>query len=137
MKVNQLLLTTTLVLGTAASLLVAQPQNQPPTGTRPTQGQRPPQQRSQASGQSGQQQSGGPGGQRPAFPLVDALDVNKDHIIDAAEMANAVAALKKLDKNGDGKLTPDEYLPARPGGQSGQRPSAPPGGDQNQGQPPQ
>ena len=44
-----------------------------------------------------------------------ALDVNHDGVIDASEIANAVAALKTLDKNQDGKLTQDELRPARPG----------------------
>jgi Ca2+-binding EF-hand superfamily protein len=43
-----------------------------------------------------------------------ALDTNHDGIIDSNEIANASAALLTLDKNGDGKLTPDEYLPPLP-----------------------
>jgi hypothetical protein len=50
----------------------------------------------------------------PPNVLMDALDTNHDGIIDANEIANASAALKKLDKNGDGKLTPDELRPQRP-----------------------
>ena len=42
---------------------------------------------------------------RPKPPLERVLDANGDGTIDAGEMANAVAALKKLDANGDGKLT--------------------------------
>ena len=41
-------------------------------------------------------------------PLMAALDANRDAIIDAEEIENAPAALRKLDRNGDGKLTPDE-----------------------------
>lgn len=87
---------------------------------------------------------------RPPNVLMDALDTNHDGIIDANEIANASAALKKLDKNGDGKLTADELMPQRPhrpphGGPPGQAPGqqGPPGGDsQNRpphsnGQPPQ
>ena len=57
------------------------------------------------------------GGQRPVMPIIAALDLNKDGTIDADEIAKASESLKKLDKNGDGKLTPDEYLPQR--GQGG------------------
>jgi hypothetical protein len=42
------------------------------------------------------------------------LDANHDGIIDQTEIANASAALLKLDKNGDGKLTRDELMPPRP-----------------------
>jgi hypothetical protein len=57
----------------------------------------------------------GPGGKRPRPPIETVLDANGDGIIDATEIANAPTALKKLDKNGDGRLTPDEYRPPRPG----------------------
>lgn len=60
-----------------------------------------------------------PGGARPASPIIEALDSNKDTIIDATEIAQAAAAIKKLDKNSDGKITPDEYRPQRPGGPGG------------------
>jgi hypothetical protein len=68
----------------------------------------------------GDDQNGGPGGgghhHHPPIPaIVRALDTNHDGIIDASEIANASAALKTLDKNGDGRLTRDEYLGKRPG----------------------
>jgi len=70
-------------------------------------------------------------------PIVAALDANKDGEIDAAEIANAAAALKTLDKNGDGKLTADEIRPPRgPGGPGrGERPRGerPPGGSEKKG----
>jgi hypothetical protein len=50
----------------------------------------------------------------PAPPLIGALDANHDGIIDEKEIANASDALKKLDKNGDGKLTMEELRPPRP-----------------------
>ncbi len=61
-------------------------------------------------------QAGGSGmrGHRPPSPLMMALDVNHDGIIDSNEIANASAELKTLDKNGDGQLTPDELRPPRP-----------------------
>ncbi|HTI73112.1 MAG TPA: phospholipid-binding protein, partial [Candidatus Limnocylindria bacterium] len=58
-----------------------------------------------------------------------ALDLNHDGVIDADEIAQASASLKKLDKNGDGKLTPDELRPPRPAGPGG------PGGPGGQGRP--
>jgi len=52
-------------------------------------------------------------GQPPVNPLVEALDLNKDGVIDAEEIAKATESLKKLDKNGDGKLTAEEFRPSR------------------------
>ncbi len=46
-------------------------------------------------------------------PLAEALDLNHDGIIEAEELAKASESLKKLDQNGDGKLTPDEFRPPR------------------------
>ena len=60
----------------------------------------------------GQEGRGRDGGGLRANPLFAALDTNRDNIIDEKEMANAQAALKKLDKNNDGKLTEDELRPA-------------------------
>ena len=53
-------------------------------------------------------------GQRPQSPLMMALDANHDGVIDAGEISNAPAALRTLDKNGDGQLTPDELRPPPP-----------------------
>jgi hypothetical protein len=49
-------------------------------------------------------------------PVMAVLDANKDRKLDAEEIANASAALKKLDKNGDGELTDEELFPVRPDG---------------------
>jgi len=58
---------------------------------------------------------------RPVPPIIAALDANGDGIIDAVEISNAVAALTKLDVNGDGNLSGDELHPARPEGGPGAR----------------
>jgi hypothetical protein len=68
------------------------------------------------------QKAGGPPGGRPGGfpgapprpPLLDALDLNRDEILDASEIAKAPASLKTLDRKRDGKLTPDEYRPGPP-----------------------
>lgn len=65
------------------------------------------------------QDSQRPPGRRGGPPVVVALDANKDGTLDATEIANASAALLTLDKNGDGQLTSDELMPARPDGQGG------------------
>ena len=52
----------------------------------------------------------GPGGM-PPFPVMMALDANKDGEISADEINNATAALKKLDRNLNGKLDRDELMP--------------------------
>jgi hypothetical protein len=81
----------------------------------------------------------------PPLPIVQALDVNHDGVIDADEIANAPAELKTLDKNGDGVLTRDEICPPRPAGPDGQvnnygggdnMPPGPPPGDDDGNNPP-
>jgi hypothetical protein len=50
------------------------------------------------------------------IPVLGALDADHDNVISSFEIANAPAALGKLDKNHDGKLTAEECglrLPAR------------------------
>jgi Ca2+-binding EF-hand superfamily protein len=68
-----------------------------------------------------------------------ALDTDKDGEISAKEIENASKSLKTLDKNGDGKLSPDELRPSfagrgpeaggqgrgGPSGTEGRRPSSP------------
>lgn len=69
------------------------------------------------------------GGFQPRMnPLFAALDTNGDGVIDAQELANATASLKKLDRNNDGKLTEEEVRPAF-GGRGG--PGGPGGGQAN------
>ena len=63
------------------------------------------------------------------FPVMAALDANKDGAISAEEIAGASAALKKLDANGDGVLTSEEILPQRfQGGRGGGKGGAGKGG---------
>ncbi|HTY89535.1 MAG TPA: hypothetical protein VMB80_18945 [Candidatus Acidoferrum sp.] len=81
--------TTLALLAFGASALVAGAQDNP--GGPPLRGHRP-----------------------PPLPLVTALDANHDRVIDSNEIANASAALLTLDKNGDGQLTTNEYLPTPP-----------------------
>jgi len=106
------------LIALSASALIVNAQDA--GGTPPQGGERPYR-------QGGPGGPGGPGGRRmmPPSPLMEALDANHDGVIDANEIANASAALKTLDKNGDGKLTQDELRPPRPQG-----------GDRRQGPPP-
>ena len=68
----------------------------------------------------GPQDGPGPGGalrgRLPTNPLFESLDLNTDGVIDAEEIAKASESLKKLDRNGDGKITRDEARPQRPRG---------------------
>ncbi len=61
-------------------------------------------------------------GPPPNHPVVEALDADGDHEISASEIENAIAVLKKLDTNGDGKLTEAD----RPEGTGPQRGGRPP-----------
>jgi hypothetical protein len=90
----------------------------------PSDDARPPRHKMGEGGPNG----GGPGmnGHRPMPPVMGALDANHDGTIDADEIANASAALKKLDKNGDGKLTQEELRPPRPANQNGSGQDGPP-----------
>jgi len=46
-----------------------------------------------------------------ANPVLAALDADSDGEISEAEIRTSAAALRKLDRNGDGSLTPDEVIP--------------------------
>ena len=50
----------------------------------------------------------------PPSPLFDALDTNHDGIISADEIANAPAALKKLDKSGTGQIRRGDLMKGPP-----------------------
>jgi hypothetical protein len=93
MKTNMKTMLTLLALGASALMVNAQDGGGPPDGPRG---------------------SGGPGHRPPPLPVITALDINHDGVIDSNEIANAPAALRTLDKNGDGQLTADEYVPPRP-----------------------
>jgi len=54
--------------------------------------------------------------------LVDVIDTDHDGILSATEIPAAPDMLKKLDKNGDGQLTQDEYCPPPPPPPDGQSP---------------
>ncbi len=54
---------------------------------------------------------GGPGSPPPLPPILSIFGTERPGIISAAAIARAPELLRKLDKNGDGKLTLDEYLP--------------------------
>jgi len=100
-KQTKALLLTMALVGSTLSL-TAQDADGPPSGGSPHHQDSPDGPR-------------GPGiGRRPPPPLMLALDENGDGTIDEQEIANASAALKKLDTNGDGKLTLDELRPPRP-----------------------
>ncbi len=118
----------TLTLGATLCVLQAQEGTPRPGGPGGPGGQRPPGRETGPGGPGAQR--GGPGGQRPMNPIIEALDINKDGVIDADEIAKASESLKKLDKNGDGKITADEFRPQRPGGQGG------PGGPRGEGRGP-
>ncbi len=96
MKTGMKTILTMLALGASGLVVNAQDAGGPPSGGGPG---GPP-----------------PGGFRrpPPVPLVMALDANQDHVIDSNEIANASAALLTLDKNSDGMLTTNEYMPPPP-----------------------
>jgi EF hand len=150
------LLVTALALGASVWMLNAQDQDAPrrPGGQGGPGG--PQGQRGEGGPQGEGRGPGGPGGPRFRPPIVATLDANNDGVLDEAELKNATVALKKLDKNNDGKVTMEEMMPPRgeggpgrpggpggPGGQGGQggqggyrRPGGPDGGGGPGGTPP-
>lgn len=61
--------------------------------------------------------------QRPAASLFEMLDANKDGSVDSAEIDKAAEALRKMDRNGDGKIAPDEFhLPRRKNAETNENP---------------
>ncbi len=119
-----------MALGTSAAFIIAQDNGTPPGGAGSTSGGPP-------GGPTGANPPGpwGPGFRHHRLPpIIAALDTNRDGVIDANEIANAPAALKTLDKNGDGKLTMDELMPPPPMRDGGPPPPPddeppPPGGN--------
>ncbi len=108
MRTKDLLTLGLLTLGAAATTLIAQ--DGPPLDGGP--------------------RGPGMGGHRPPPPVIAVLDVNRDGVLDAGEIANASAALLTLDKNGDGQLTQEELRPPRPPRPDGEANNDGPGGPQ-------
>jgi hypothetical protein len=102
---------TLLALGVA--LPVVNLQAQDATKERPAREGRP-------GGQGGEGRGGR--GDRPIPGIFGALDANSDRKLDKTEIAGSTEALKKLDKDSDGKLTGAELRGAMgrgPGGEGG------------------
>lgn len=83
-------------------------------GERRPRGERPPPRDEAESGERRRM---------PPSPLLAVLDTNRDGVIDSAEIEGAPAALRKLDKDGDGKLSANELRPVRPQGEPGKPPT--------------
>lgn len=63
----------------------------------------------------------------PVPPLLALFDADRDGVLSAEEIRDAVDALGKLDQNGDGQITRDEMRPPRPDA-GGEVPDGPPPG---------
>lgn len=107
----------------ATSLLAQQPAPQAGGEERPR--------REGREGGPGGPGGGGRGGMMRMLPVMQALDADSDGELSPAEISNATAALKKLDKNGDGKLDAEELRPAMGGRGGPGGPGGPGGGAAN------
>ncbi len=73
------------------------------------------------SGDSDRRRGGGPPPEIMIrmYPVMNTLDADNDGEISASEIENAAASLKRIDRNGDGKLTIDEMRPVYASGREG------------------
>ena len=93
---------------------------QPPGGQRGGDRGGPGGERGGPGGERGGQRGGGDMGRMmQMMPVLAALDADQDGVISKSEIKNAAAALKKLDKNGDGELDAEEMRPTRSEGGRG------------------
>ena len=70
----------------------------------------------------------GPGGEMNFIrfdPILAAVDTNGDGVISADEIKNSAEAIRKLDKDGDGKVTREEATPQRGPGHGNKKPMKP------------
>lgn len=94
----------------------------------------PPRDKKPRDGDGEEEISDKPDRKPPVPPIVATLDANHDGTISADEIKAAPEALKALDKNKDGELTPEELHPRGKGrpprderpGRDGKRPQGPP-----------
>ena len=56
-----------------------------------------------------------PLGPPPPVPAMEAIDKNRNQVLESDEIAKAAESLRGLDKNGDGELTIEELLPSSEG----------------------
>lgn len=97
--------------------------------SRPEMGPPPPPKKSEVKAKAKAREEGKPTSRRPPpkDPLVAALDADQNKSLSAEEVTNAPTALAKLDRNGDGQLTQDEFAPPPPRRQRhGSKPDASP-----------
>lgn len=135
-----------LVLTLVAGVMLVACAVPPLTGADEDQPTDPPARRQRGEGERPPPPEGRRPPPPPPHPLELALDANDDGEISAEEIAGAVEALKKADRNGDGKLTGNEMRPPPPphappprgagGGRGDRRPPGPPPGEEGDDRPP-
>jgi hypothetical protein len=99
----------------------------PRDGDRPA-GERGPRDGDRPAGERGPR-DGGDRRPQPMGPIMALLDSNHNGVLESEEIDQAIVMLRRMDRNGDGRLTGEEFAQRREGDRPPMREGARPGGD--------
>jgi hypothetical protein len=104
-----------------------EPEERERDGDRPA-GERGPRDGDRPAGERGPR-DGGDRRPQPMGPIMALLDSNHNGVLESEEIDQAIVMLRRMDRNGDGRLTGEEFAQRREGDRPPMREGARPGGD--------